>query len=318
MRQILLAVAAALAGAACAPLERGAAGWHLVPGGFEPGGQPDGNSVFLDAPDGLILVDTGRHPEHQAKLLDHAREQGRPIAAVVNTHWHLDHSSGNGAILAAFPEAEVHASNAIDGALAGFLARSREAVRTGLEAGEVPPERQAQVRRFLALMDDPRTLRPTRPVTGSGAAEIAGRRLEINLARHAVTEGDVWLYDPAARLLVAGDLVVAEVPFLDTACPEGWRAALGQLAATPFETLVPGHGAPMDRAQFGRWRTAFGNFLDCAGSERAKAECVAGWRRDAAEFVAPGRESLVDEMAGYYLDRRLRVPPEERDLYCGG
>ena len=39
--------------------------WHLVPGTFEPDRGPDGNSVFLDAPDGLILVDTGRHPEHQ-------------------------------------------------------------------------------------------------------------------------------------------------------------------------------------------------------------------------------------------------------------
>ena len=317
MRHILIAAAALLCGA-CAPVQDPAvSGWHLVPGTFEPGDQPDGNSIFLDAPEGLILVDTGRYPEHQAKLLGYARERGRPIAAIVNTHWHLDHSTGNGAILAEHPGAEVHASRAIEGALAGFLARSRDQARRRLEAGQVPAEQQPGVRRFLALMDDPRALHPTRPVERSAEAEIAGRRLQVNLARHAVTEGDLWLYDPAARLLIAGDLVVAEVPFFDTACPDRWRRALGELAATPFETLVPGHGAPMDRARFGRWRRAFDNFVDCAGSERAKTECVAGWRRDAAEFVAPGRESLVDEMAGYYLDRRLRVPPEERDLYCG-
>ena len=64
---------------------------------------PDGNSIFIDAPEGLILVDTGRHPEHSAALLAYARERGRPIAAIFNTHWHLDHSTGNTEIRAAFP-----------------------------------------------------------------------------------------------------------------------------------------------------------------------------------------------------------------------
>src|SRR3954464_6965161 len=112
MRRLLALLALMLVGASPAP-ERG---WHLVPGTFEPGRQPDGNSIFLDAPDGLILVDTGRHPAHQQKLLAYARERGRPIAAIVNTHWHLDHNGGNAEIRAAFPRARLYASNAVDGA----------------------------------------------------------------------------------------------------------------------------------------------------------------------------------------------------------
>src|SRR3954464_1498187 len=77
--------------------------WHLIPGGFEPGRSPDGNSIFLDAAGGLILVDTGRHPEHQAKLLAYAHARGRPIVAIFNSHWHLDHSGGNAEIRAAYP-----------------------------------------------------------------------------------------------------------------------------------------------------------------------------------------------------------------------
>lgn len=313
----LLVTAGAVLGSCMAPQSGDAGpGWHLVPGSFAPGGQPDGNSVFFEAPEGLILVDTGRHPEHTARLLDFARQRGRPIAAIVNTHWHLDHASGNGAVRAAFPDAEIHTSRAIERALPGFLARSREQMQARLEAGEIPKEREIEVRRFLALMDDPRALLPTRPVTASGETALAGRRLQLNLAHHAVTEGDVWLYDPQSRTLVAGDLVVAEVPFLDTACPEGWKAALERLAETPFETLIPGHGAPMDRPAFLRWRGAFENLLDCARSDRERAACIAGWRRDAAEFIAPDRAALVDEMAGYYLDTRLRAPPEERERYC--
>ena len=290
--------------------------YHLVPGTLAPNRGPDGNSVFLDAPNGLILIDTGRHPEHRDRLLARARTRGRPVAAIVNTHWHLDHSTGNADLRAAFPEAEVYATNAVDGALATFLRDSRERTQARLAAGEVPREREAEVRRFLAVMASPDSLRPTRPVVESADIDIAGRRLRVNVARFAATEADLWIYDPAERLLIAGDLVVAPVPFMDTACPEGWRRALDALAATPFETLIPGHGAPMDRTQFLAWRAAFSNLLDCGASTRDRADCIAGWRRDAAAFVPAGLEAMIDELAGYYIDTRLRSSPEERQRYC--
>lgn len=312
----ILAALAFAAGAAAQP----PAGWHLVPGTLEPDRGPDGNSVFLDAPDGLILVDTGRHPAHRDRLLAHARERGRPIAAIVNSHWHLDHSTGNGEIRAAYPAAPLYASNAIEGALAGFLRRSRESAERALAAGRIPEANRDEVRRFLAVMDDPDSLRPTRPVTGSGEMTIAGRRLRVNLAPYAATESDLWIHDPAAGpeggLIVAGDLVVGPLPFMDTACPEGWRRALDAIAATPFATLIPGHGEPMDRAAFLAWRGAFNALLDCGASERPKADCIAGWRRDAARFIPAGREADVDELAAYYIDSRLRAAPEERGRYC--
>jgi glyoxylase-like metal-dependent hydrolase (beta-lactamase superfamily II) len=165
-------------------------------------------------------------------------------------------------------------------------------------------------------MDDPDGLRATDPVTRSGEMVVAGRPLVVNLAPYAATEGDVWIVDPRAGLAIVGDLVVGLVPFMDTACPEGWRAALDTIAATQFTTLVPGHGEAMDRNEFLQWRTAFNNLLDCAGSAKAKAECVAGWRRDAAAFIPAGDEQRVDGMVGYYLDSRLRAPPEERRWWC--
>jgi glyoxylase-like metal-dependent hydrolase (beta-lactamase superfamily II) len=312
--RLLLAAFTAVASAACAVAQP--AGYHLVPGSLEPGRGPDGNSIFIDAPEGLILVDTGRHPAHRDALLAYARQRGRAVAAIVNTHWHLDHSTGNAEIRAAYPAAPLYASTAIEGALTGFLARSRGSIQRQLDAGQIPEANRAEVRRAFAVMDNPDSLRPTRPVTQSGEMTIAGRRLQVNLAAFAATEGDVWLYDPATRVAVVGDLVVAPVPFMDTACPEGWRRALGEIAAAPFEVLIPGHGAPMTRAEFTAWRSAFDNLLDCGASERPREDCIAGWRRDAAAFVPAGREAMVDGLAGYYVDSRLRSAPEERRRYC--
>ena len=313
MRRSLVLLALALAGAAPSSGREG--GWHLVPGSFEPGRQPDGNSVFIEAPDGLILVDTGRHPEHQEKLLAHARSLGKPVAAIVNTHWHLDHTGGNAEIRAVYPKAAVYGSNAVEGALTGFFPQSRKSAEAFLASGQAGAEQAAEIRRDFAAMEDAASLRATRPVTRSGKVRIAGRKLALNLARFAATEGDVWVYDEKARLLIAGDLVVGLVPFLDTGCPEGWRKALGEIAATPFVTLIPGHGAPMGRRQFLQWRSAFDNLLDCAASTRPKAACVVGWRRDAAAFI-PAGERRIDSMVGYYLDSRLRAAPAERNKYC--
>lgn len=315
--RILLAVLALqlAAGPASARPAAPSRTWHLIPGGFEAGRQPDGNSVFLDAPEGLILVDTGRHPAHQDKLLAFARARGRPIAAIVNSHWHLDHSGGNAEIRAAFPRASLYASNAVEGALTGFFPASRASAERYIASGAAPAAQVAEIKGDFAAMDDPASLRPNRLVAASGRIRIAGRRLEVNLARFAATEGDVWIYDPQSRVVIAGDLVVAPVPFLDTACPEGWRKALDAIAARDFTTLIPGHGAAMSRVQFLAWRAAFGNLLDCSTSDRSKAECVAGWKNDAAGFI-PAGDRRIDDMVAYYIDTRLRASPEERRKYC--
>ena len=293
----------------------GVPSYHVIAGSYVPGSGPDGNSVFLDAPEGLIVVDTGRHAAHQEQLLRFAKERGQPIAAIVNTHWHLDHSGGNAEIMAAWPDAPLYTGTAIEGALTGFFEESRVRVAEFLETGQASEELVAEINRDLAAMDDADSLRPTVAVTQSGDMTIAGRPLTVNLAPYAVTEGDVWIYEPRDGLVIAGDLVVAMVPFMDTACAEGWRAALDDIEATPFVTLIPGHGDPMSRAQFGEWRTAFNNLLDCAAGDATKEVCVAGWTRDAAGFI-PAGETRVEDMVAYYIDTRLRTAPEERQRYC--
>jgi glyoxylase-like metal-dependent hydrolase (beta-lactamase superfamily II) len=157
---ILLAMAGLLTGAA-PKVRLVEPSYHLVPGSVPLDKGPDGNSIFLDAPQGLILVDTGRHPQHADKLLAYARERGKPIAAIVNTHWHLDHTTGNYDIRAAYPKAQVYATTAIEGALKGFLGRGRDQAGKRLADSATPAEVKAQLLRARHRLDHPDTLRPT-------------------------------------------------------------------------------------------------------------------------------------------------------------
>jgi glyoxylase-like metal-dependent hydrolase (beta-lactamase superfamily II) len=293
-----------------------APGVDLIRGAYVPGAQPDGNSVIFRGPDGLVVVDTGRHAEHTQRIIDYARAQGLPITAVINTHWHLDHIGGNPRIRAAFPEVRVYASAAIDGAMHGFLADYRKQLKAAIAQGRDPAQAQAW-RDEIAIIDSGKGLYPDITIDKSRTLRLAGHDFRIHLQSYAVTAGDVWLFDPETHVLVAGDLVTLPVPFLDTACPSHWQDALGALAQQDFRFLVPGHGAPMARAQFQTYRHAYANLLACASSAKAKTVCVEGWLHDAKPLLSAEDGKAAKPMLDYYMGTSLRADPAKTQKLCG-
>lgn len=307
----LLALLAPVAASAAAP-------YVVQPGHIDLAAGPDGNTVILNAPEGLVVVDTGRHTGHAEAILAHARAAGKPVVAVVNTHWHLDHTTGNRDVLAAYPQARLVATDAIEGALGGFLADAPSRARARAEDPSQPAEERARARRTLAALEHRPALVPAAPVHADGSIELGGRRFELRVARAAATEADLWLLVPDEGLAIVGDLVVAPVPFFDTGCEAGWRAALAEIAAADWTTLVPGHGSPMTRADFARWRGAFAAWLDCAASDRPAARCTEGWMRDAAGFYSAGEAQGARMLAEGYVAEILRAPASKRMAYCAG
>lgn len=306
-----------LVAASCGSAGPAAPAYHLIPGQVPLDWRgPDGNTIVLEGKDGLIVFDTGRHPEHAKAILDYAAQRKRPIAAIVNSHWHLDHTTGNLDLREVYPNAEVYATTAVDGALATFLKKGRDQSDKALADPKTTQAQKAQILRGRYRVDHPETLRPTRPVVTSARIKIAGRQFDVYVAPFAASEADLWIYDPKAKLALVGDLVVDIVPFMDTACAEGWRKALDEVERTPFTTLIPGHGPVMNRDDFLTWKKAFDNFIECGRSSVGKSGCVAGWERDAAKFIDEPHRHYVRAAADYYLTTRLRSSPEEQQLYC--
>jgi len=292
-----------------------APGVWLIPGGIPPKRQPDGNTIVFQGPSGLVVMDTGRHPWHGQAILDFAKARRAPVVAIVNSHWHLDHVSGDPVLKAAYPHARIYASRAIDEALTGFLARSAAEAQPYLAPGKLPPETQEDIRGDLATIANGQALRPDVPIEASGPRRLAGLKLQVNLAPDAATAGDVWLYDPRSRVVAAGDLVTLPAPFLDTACPKGWQAALAQVWATPFEILIPGHGPPMTRPQFAAWRLAFDQVIACAASDRDKTDCAAAWTRAVTPLLGPDDARRAQVMTEHYVQDLLR-PNQGKSPTC--
>ena len=300
----VVAVAFATAAWAAPEVDEIGPGVTLIRGQFTRGRQPDGNSLVLHSPDGNIVIDTGRHREHTQRVGTAATRRGAVPVAIINTHWHLDHVGGNIAFRARFPKITVYASDAIHGARKGFLAGYRGQLADALAA--TPADRSAGLRAELALVDAGDKLVPDEVISQAGDRTIAGRRLLIGLEKNAATEGDVWVLDRASGVLATGDLVTLPVPFLDTASPEGWAAALDRLVKIDAKLVVPGHGEPMRPADLVTYRKAFRELLACAKSSRPSADCSAAWFATIGDLARGTDAALAQSAMGYYLDNVLR------------
>lgn len=295
-----------------------APGVWLLPGRFERGRQPDGNSLLVQGPDGLVIVDSGRHADHTQALINAVRERGQPLVAVLNTHWHLDHLGGNAMLREAAPALRAYAAPAVRDA----VRRRMPASAADLERMKADPQLDADTRRMveidLALYARRAAFEPDVLIEGGAQPlRLAGRPLQVGV-EFGVSGGDLWLLDSASGTLVVGDFITLPVPFFDTACPERWQRSLARLGALPFERVVPGHGPVMSRADFDRYRSAFDRLLACAASDKAVAACAEGWLADLGPLLPAGSQRVVLGMLGHYLTQRLRAPAEKSSADCQG
>jgi glyoxylase-like metal-dependent hydrolase (beta-lactamase superfamily II) len=313
--KILIALCASvLAGSAVSapsdppsPVRKIENGLWLVEGSIRGDRQPDGNSVVLAGKTGMIVFDTGRHDWHRRGIENVFRETGRKPLAIFNSHWHLDHVIGDIELRRQYPNVKVFASSAIDRALTEFLANGAANGRRRLAAGGLNAGQIEDTNLAIMATENGDKLKPDVVIAESRPMVIDGRRLEVHLAKDAATDGDVWLYDPATRTAIIGDLITLPSPFLDTACSEGWRRGLDEVAKVPFARVIPGHGPVMNRADFERYRHAFGTLVDCSKTAVKGEACAQAWSRDVAPFLTTAADrDLAQEMTVYYVDEVMR------------
>jgi glyoxylase-like metal-dependent hydrolase (beta-lactamase superfamily II) len=302
----MIAILAAALLAAAPPPDLPAAiadGVWEIPGSYPDGRQPDGNTIVFRGGTGLVVMDTGRHPAHYDAILAFAKAQALPVTAIVNSHWHLDHTSGNRFIKAVYPHVKLYTSTAVERMISDVFPKGVEKSRAALAAGQYPPDVTYDVQLDIDTRLSPDALKPDVPVTASGPQTIDGVTFDIHLAPNAATDGDVWVYDPKSRILAAGDLITLPVPFLDAACVKGWRAGLDDIIAQPFTAVIPGHGPVMSRADVVAYRDAFVAYTDCAHSQQDPKVCAAAWLHATTALRAPDAtdDPRAEEMAEEYV-----------------
>jgi glyoxylase-like metal-dependent hydrolase (beta-lactamase superfamily II) len=156
-----------------------------------------GNNVLaLVGDNGSLLVDAGdaAHAADLVKLTGH-------VSTVFNTHYHLESTGGNDAMVAAGAKIVAHLNTK--------LWMTQEIIRDW-EHGKVYPPRAK-----TALPTE--TFRAT-----SGELTFGGERIEYGLLTQAHTDGDLFIHFKNANVLAVGDTVQpGRLPTLDWFCG-GW------------------------------------------------------------------------------------------------
>ena len=251
-------------------------GLYVLPG-FD-GGQSGGNVAVRVTDDGVIIVD-----DKFPYSFDFITEQvgsvtNQPIKYVLNTHHHDDHSGSNADFM---PSAEVIAHK---NARANIVRNNQPGAPRLIFADET-------------------------------AVFLGGAEVQMFHFGRGHTNGDAVVYFPDLRTVHTGDLFVygqrldgsTLSPFWDFGNGGSvleWPATLTRLLALDFDTVIPGHGPILTKADIRAFRSKLETVID-----RVRAEIAAGATRDdiasrvdTADLdwpLAPVRfQNVFDELTG--------------------
>ncbi len=232
---------------------------------------PSGNVLVVVGDEGTLVVDSGRFPTLARRAIAEIRRRtSQPVRFLVHTHWHLDHIAADGAFRAAFPNMTFLATDFTRRKMIEKQAAYLRDVRTNdaeyvrqLEAvlakgtrpdGSPIPKESADylrgevsdLRLEAEELGGARLVEPDATFDRALTVHLGRREVRVLFLGAGNTAGDTVVYVPDARVVAAGDLLVAPTPYGYGCHPSEWIATLKKLMALDAAAIVPGHG-PVER-----------------------------------------------------------------------
>ena len=196
---------------------------------------PGGNIIVLTGPDGKIVVDTFVQPAwtNLAKTLDGLDKA--PIKALIDTHWHFDHTDNN----ASFRKA-------------GAAIVAHENTKTRMS--------QSHALLGMKLPPSPPDALPTETFKDTHKMDGNGEQMSLGHVPPAHTDTDIYIRYTKSNVIHLGDLFFNGMyPFIDGSTRGSINgmiaAADSMLKMVDASTkIVPGHGPLGDTAALTKYR----------------------------------------------------------------
>ncbi len=199
----------------------------------------DQQIVAILTDDGPVIVDTRSSPSQAREILADLRSlTAMPVAAVIDTHHHFDHSLGNATFKPAPIWGHLRCAERV------LLLTPENLVQKAAELAQDSPDLAAELRDGVVLAP------PDHTFGDEGAdIEIGGRRIELRYLGLGHTDNDVAVVVPDAEVLLAGDLLEnGAPPSFGDSYPLDWPGTLVALREFARGAVVPGHGDVGDLA----------------------------------------------------------------------
>jgi glyoxylase-like metal-dependent hydrolase (beta-lactamase superfamily II) len=208
-----------------------------------------GNILAVATDAGQVVVDSGAASAQEAMLAALGESSGGRVAALFNTHWHLDQVGGNAAL-------------GERGATIYAHAKTRQRLSVGYY---VPSEDRYEAPLAMAG-------RPSQSFHTEGSVTIGGRRVDYGHLFEAHTDGDIYVRFEDLNVVAVGDAVAPsrdiELDWFGGGWLGGRLDALDKLLALGDGNtrFVPSYGAVVGRAEIEAERALctelFGRMVD--------------------------------------------------------
>jgi glyoxylase-like metal-dependent hydrolase (beta-lactamase superfamily II) len=232
------------------------------------GANGDSNAGAVTTPDALWAIDAQQTPalgRAFRQAVEH--ESGRPVAGLINTHFHLDHTAGN----IAFADVPIRAQHKTLQSIETYLGPARgnrwsisdsddklrlffgSNVRELVPPGD-PLEQWFANRLSAAEYATIDLIGPSETFGDHMVFERPDGALCADYWGPAHCDGDLILHIARQKIAFLGDLLfVGRFPWLGDCDLDGWIARLDRVLSLELETVVPGHGdvcSPREVASF--------------------------------------------------------------------
>lgn len=229
-------------------------------------GFASGNTTVIIGERQVFVVDSCFLPAAAREDIAQIRKwTDKPVAFVLNTHFHNDHNLGNRAYMDAFPAltiiAHVETKKEMDRFGPGSAAREERGMtrlRQLLETGKTPDgraltsEEKTEVKNALdhraPVMEELSRVKfqsATLTFDHDFTIDLGNREVQVKFLGRGNTPGDAIAYLPKEKIVVAGDLVVYPIPYIYDGYPSEWSQTLQNLSQLDADTIVSGHGPVM-------------------------------------------------------------------------
>jgi glyoxylase-like metal-dependent hydrolase (beta-lactamase superfamily II) len=186
------------------------------------------NSYWIEGPDEILVFDTQEQTDLAARVVAAIEATGKPVTAIIVSHYDPGHFGGVRVFTEAFPDAELlmteGVGDQISRDLSGYVERLREA---GGDDYRAPPE-------------------PGRLLENREELLVSGVPVIVHILTDTEAETMTMLSIPSEQALLAADLVANRMhPDFTDANIDSWPRALDRITRdfSGF-TLFPGHGEP--------------------------------------------------------------------------
>lgn len=226
-------------------------------------GFASGNTTVIIGERQVLVVDSCFLPSAAREDIAQIHQwTSKPVAFLLNTHFHNDHNLGNEEYMKAFPALTVvaHVETKKDMDMFGLgsaaceekgIASLQKMLDTGkLNGGrDLTVEEKTQVK--TALVHRQPVIEELRKVMFQSATlsfdrdfsiDLGNREVEIKFLGKGNTAGDAVAYLANEKIAVVGDLVVHPLPYIYDGYPVEWIETLQKLAQFDASAIVPGHG----------------------------------------------------------------------------